>query len=165
MFLNFRQMYKIVFLVAGSVCFASSCKLQSLETGGTHCSQYQYSQEKKTWINQYGQPVSCSIADNVRIFDYQPGEGEEAGCGLWKKLFNLDETIRFNEVPVRIGLADQSVTRTYCVLERSVELDNNGQVLLIADSYCLQPYELNSKEFFFISCENIYKKPVPPDKN
>ena len=127
--------------------------------GGGHCSQYKLNETTNQWTDALGNPVSCSIADNNKIFPYYPG----TGCDTWREFFKTDPTVRFVEIPIKVG--SQTLSQIYCVKEQYVEKDNSGQVLLLDQgAFCLKEYD--KKEYVFSSCKGVYRKnPNPSSKS
>ncbi len=120
-----------------------------------HCSLYQYNQENGVWIDSFGQQVTCTIVDNNRIFPYYPGEG----CDYWREFYSIDPTVKFAEVPIKVGSGAHAIGQTYCVKQRYISKDNSGQVLLIDEGvFCLRAHPSIEKEWIFSSCEGVQKK-------
>ena len=132
----------------------SSCN--KFNFGGVkHCSQYKYSKERKVWVDSFGKAASCTIVDNNRIFAYYP----EKGCNYLKDVFHSDDTIKFSEVPIRVGSGEGSVVQTYCIKQVYVNLDHSGKVLLIDEGiFCLTEHSEVKDEYAFTSCEGVKKK-------
>ncbi len=150
---NYRLFtYSVVCLIF--VFLFSSCP-GGFGTGSSqHCSMYKYDDQKKIWVDSLGKEVSCTIADNNRIFEYLPGKG----CGFWKELYP-DDTVQFVEMPIRLGSGAHSIARMYCVKQRYVSHDNTGQVLLIDEGvFCFTEHPEVKGEYLFKSCEGVQRK-------
>ncbi len=132
-----------------------SCR-QSLFSGVQHCKNYNFDADKKTFVNSANQPVVCTLADNVRIFEYMPGEG----CAYWRQSFQVNETVKFAEMAIQLGSGDNGVARKYCVLQRYIEHDNSGQVLLVGDQkgvFCFTSPK-NDQTYTYSLCNNVYRR-------
>ena len=131
----------------------TNCPSFNAGSGGGHCSQYSWNETTKQWTDALGNPVSCSIADNNKIFPYIP----PGGCNHWQEFFQADPTVKFVEVPIRTGAGP--VLQTYCVKQRYVEVDSTGQVLLIdKGTFCLKEHAEQEKEYSFSSCAGVYRE-------
>ena len=136
----------------------SSCSNFGLEK---HCNQYTYNKKTQVWTDSSGQQVSCTIADNERVFAYFP----DRGCDHWKQ-FYPDETVQFLKVPIRLGSGEYSVAQTYCVKQRYISKDNSGQVLLIDEGvFCLAEHPEIQKEYVFTSCKGVQRKSQSDEKS
>lgn len=134
------------------ICFIclSGCK-GILSGSAGPCSQYKYDSDQQTWVDALNKPVSCSLADNKRFFEYIPGQG----CNFWKEQFQLDETVDFREMIVRTGQSGSSIGRKYCVLQRYIARDKSGQVLLVDDgAFCFAAHPTIENNYVFTNCEN-----------
>ena len=148
------------FLILLCFLWLASCPNFDL-SGVQHCRQYTYNQEQQQWVDSSGQIVSCTIIDNNRIFAYYP----EQGCNYLKEFFQTDTTVKFSEVPIRVGSSPSSVVQTYCVKQRYIELDNSGQVLLIDKGlFCLKEHPEKKQEYIFSSCDGVLRKPASQTK-
>ena len=147
---------KTLYLYLLCLCLTNCPSLNQGGGGrGRHCSQYTLNDRTKQWTDALGNPVSCSIADNNKIFPYLP----DTGCDTWKEFFKADPTVRFVEIPIRVGSSSQNLLQTYCVKQQYVELDNSGQVLLLDQgSFCLKKYAEKEKEYVFSNCAGVYRK-------
>ena len=130
-----------------------------LKAGGSqNCSQYSYNDQTRSWVDALGNPVSCSIADNKKIFPYLP----ESGCDHWRETFQADPTVKFVEIPIAVG-SGQGILQTYCVKQRYISIDSSGQVLLIDEGhFCLRENKDREKEYFMASCAGVYRKRQDP---
>ena len=128
--------------------------------GKAHCSQYTYSQDKGSWVDSSGNYADCTIVDNNRIFSYFPGKG----CDYWREVYALDETVKFNELPIKIGSGKNIRPQTYCVKQQYVSHDNSGQVVLIDGGiFCFREHPEVKGGYSFASCEGVKKK-APEEK-
>ncbi len=132
----------------------ASCPNLNL-SGVSHCRQYTYNQQQQQWVDSSGNIVSCTIIDNNKIFAYFPDQG----CNYLKDHFQGDATVKFSEVPIRVGHGPSPIVQTYCVKQRYIELDNSGQVLLIDKGlFCLKESSEKKQEYVFSSCDGVYRK-------
>ena len=135
----------LLFILAAFV--VSACFRGNLATS-TSCSKYQYSEEQQLWLDYSGRPVSCTMADGQRIFEWIPPKG----CQHWVDVFAIDENTKVSEIVIQYG----STGRKYCVLQRYINLGNSGQVLLIDGVYCLQQSDQGQNTYSLLSsCEGV----------
>ena len=128
----------------------TSCPSFNAGSGGGHCRHYSYNETTKQWTDTLGNPVSCSIADNINIFPYF----SEEGCSHWQEFF---PTVEFMKVPIRTGTGP--LLQIYCVKQGYVEVDSTGQVLLIDKGvFCLKEHAEQEKEYSFSNCAGVYRK-------
>ena len=148
MFLEKVKLQILIFSIM--ICCLSAC-MGVLPLGGGsdgHCSQYQFDSKKQSWVNDQDQSVKCTIADGKRIFNYIPGEG----CNLWKEMYGSDESVVISDFVIQTG----TTARKYCVLQRYLEIDNSGQVLILGETYCLK--QMGQDTYSFSSCEGVERK-------
>ncbi len=128
-----------------------------------HCSQYTYSNERQVWIDAAGKRVNCTIVDNNRIFPYYP----EKGCDYWREFYQLDETVKFVELPIKIGSGKQIIAQTYCVKQVYINnTDHSGQVLLIDEGiFCFREHPGGGEGYVFTSCTGVKKKAPETETN
>lgn len=120
-----------------------------------NCSQYKYDSQKETWVDTFNQPVSCTLADNKRFFEYIPDQG----CNFWKEQFQMNDTVDFREMVIRTGKSGSSIGRKYCVLQRYIARDKSGLVLLIDDgAFCFTEHSKIQNNYVFTTCKNVEKK-------
>lgn len=147
-------LYSLIHL--GFLFLLSSCQRGGFGLGGTrHCSQYTYSEERRTWVDSSGREAFCTIADGDRVFEYLPGEG----CSYLKDLFPDDGITQFVKMPIRIGSGEYSIAQMYCVKQRYIGHDNTGQVLLIDEGvFCFTEHDEVKGEYVFKSCKGVQRK-------
>lgn len=145
--------YLLFILVAFVVGACSGGHLTS-----TSCSRYNYSEEQQLWVDYSGRPVSCTIADGRRIFEWIPPKG----CQHWVDVFAIDKSAQVSEIVIQYG----TTGRKYCVLQRYMSLGNSGQVLSIDGAYCLQQSDQGQNTYSLMSsCEGVSVSPVPNNQN
>ena len=146
------------------VCFfcLSFFTLQACLPGGmagnTHCSQLTFDTGKKAWIDGNGNIANCTFSDNKIIFDYIPQvpnqKEENTQCNPWRKINNMDNSVKFSEVVLKNG--EQNQGRKYCVLTQYITKDSTNKVMLINNRLCFKP--LSQDNFLSISCDGVTQK-------
>ena len=143
------KMRYLFFILA--VFIVGACSSGHLKS--TTCSRYKYSEERQGWLDYSGRPVSCTIADGARIFDWIPPKG----CQHWVDVFAIDKNAKVSEIVIQYG----NTSRKYCVLQRHISLGNSGQVLVLDGAYCLQESDQGKNTYSMMSsCEGVSVSPA-----
>ncbi len=141
------------FFLTGMMVFLPACVPGGGFLGGglKPCSLYNYNEKQKLWTNHSGQVVQCTLSDGKNILDYIPGEG----CRFWQKRFSGFKEVKISEVVIQKQGA--FTPQKFCVLNRYMEEDHSGKVLILGDSYCLKEGSERG-QYTYASCDGVYKK-------
>ncbi len=159
---KYNNFYLFFITIIGSL-YIVNCST-SLFGGNQTCKGYKYDAEKQSFVDTFNQPVNCSLADNFRIFEYLP----DKGCSFWREHFKVDETMRFVEMVIRSGPQGTSIAKKYCVLQRYIEHDKTGQVMLInttdGGAYCFKAHSEVDDNYIVHTCDDV-KRQSSKEKN